>query len=317
MEANSAPKHQLKAISPKSLYNLAQDGKPLVIVDLRPRSEFLESFVRRSYNFDPLSKDTTQDDLLIEFIKKNDENATINEQKYKIARVRRVAFILETSDAAAPAVKEEVQNSGLFDSFDQKFIMTDGFQKFRAKYPFLTISVPQELQQKPFQEIQDQLLETQQADLLFANASFPLEIIEDSVYLGKFFHAENKRLIEALNIGLVIDFQKKEKGNAELTPIPDRKNHYRLEVDLDSFIDFDGIYDSIVVAAEGKRMLFMGDSLDLPAGFLVGYLMKRSKQSLNFASMVVFGAVGETQVDRLLYNQLMNYQPGKLTFVKI
>lgn len=314
-----AEKKSLRPINAKSLFNMTQDNKHLVIIDLRPKNQYLTRFIRKSYNLNPLTDKMTEAEKLLQYIAKIDELAKINEMKYNIKNSkRRIVFIVESSDPSHEEKRNSLANFGmLLSQFDEKYIMSDHFGKFVEKYPFLTFAVPEELKTKSFDEMQEHLMTAHQQELLFANASFPVEVIEDSVYIGKFFHAENKKLLETLKIGVTIDVKKEEKGTAKLEPIESSKDAYLVRIDLDAIIDFDGLVDEIIAVSGDKRILFVGETLEMPAGLVIAYIMKKTKQQVNFASMRVFSALGDTTVDRVLYNQLMNYEPGKITFIKV
>lgn len=312
--------NEIKTIRPlntKSLFNLLQDQLHLIILDFRKKGNFTQRFIRKSYNFDPITDDTTETLKLVNFIIKTDENAKINEEKYKLPKIRRIVFILEKEQTETQKIKEYLENTNLFDAFDQKLIFENQFLKFVEKYPFLTLEIPENYQKHPFEAIQKYLITEKSKELLYANASFPIEIIENSIFLGNNFHSTNKKLLQDLKIGVCIEIKKVNKGNALLAPIENEPNFYKMELDIDAIIDFDGILEQISQEIGEKTLLFTGENFEMPSGIVIAYLMKKTKQNLNFASLRVFSSIGQTQVDRLLYNQLINYEPGKITFVKV
>ena len=121
----SAAQNTLKPINSKTLYNLTQDEFHLVVFDLRERSEFMKAFVRKSYNLNPSDFDIGESLKVLEFIKRNDCNASLNEHKHKqTSHLRRAVFVLEATDKQClQRSLEFVSNNNIFDSFDRRYVL--------------------------------------------------------------------------------------------------------------------------------------------------------------------------------------------------
>lgn len=306
-----------KMINSRSLYNFLQDGQHLILLDFRPRNSFVKKFIRKSYNYDLLESEPKDAEALLTYFKQVSKNALINEEKYKLQKMRRIVFIIEEGKIDSEQAMQLIKNSNLFEEFDRKYVMKNHLDNFFAKYPFLSIEIPESQSHLSFSEIQTFLVDEKSSDLLYANASFPFEVIEDSVFLGKSFHGDNGKLLADLKIGFCVEVQKVEKGTGTLLPIENQPDKYLIQIDIDAIIDFDSISNEIDEKRKGKAVLFVGKDLDLPSGLAIAYIMKSSKVPINVASLKVFSCIGQTTVDRLLYNQIMHYEPGKLVFVKV
>ena len=306
-----------KLITATNLYNFTQDGMHLVLIDCRSRSQFISGFVRKSYNFNLSSEDLSDVHNVYNYIDRVEENAQTDEEKYKTKKVRRIVLITENEEGIDTGAKEFLDRTSLSDRFDKKFMINTKFEEFKKKYPFLMISVPADESEKSFEEMQKYIIDNKEMDLLYANSSFPLEVIENKIFLGKDFHNNSKKLKDDLGIKFSVTINLSEENHNQIVREENNSNFLKININKDKIIDFDQLIDEINVIANEEKILFHGSDYDLCSAFIIAWIMRTLGLGINVASMKVFLVIGNTEVDRLIYNQLIHYTPGKITFKTI
>ncbi len=152
-------KTKFKQIQSFRLYNLTQDFKHLVILDLRNRTEFLKGFIRHSYNFEIQNLKMEEISDLIQFIQKKDKIALNNEkkEKKKIQHVRRVVLILPSGSESLKYI-ETLKNLDIERYFNQ-LAFFNKMEEFIENYKFLVLGFSdkeiEKLKNEKIQNIQD------------------------------------------------------------------------------------------------------------------------------------------------------------------
>jgi hypothetical protein len=313
---NPHPQANLKSISPTALYNMTQDGLHLVILDFRRSQNYISSFIRRSYHLGPKDDSLKVMHELFNYIEKAAANIEASAKKYNTPKTKRLVAVVETSDCSLVEAETFLTSANLFEHFDRKYVLLDSFEKFQLKYRFLTLTLPEAALAFDGDQRHQYLVDNHQQELIYANSQFPLEIIEDKVFLGSNFNKNSSKQRSDLGIGYSVEVKKSSEAHNVVTLDIDKRDIV-VSFDLEKMIDFDTMISEVTTSAKDERILICGSDLDITAGFLIAMIMKSFKLEINAASLRVFSKMGNTTVDRTLYNHLIHYTPGKIQFKKI
>jgi hypothetical protein len=312
--ANSSA--DLKSITPTMLYNMTQDNLHLVILDFRALPKYLGAFIRRSYPLDAKEESLEVIHDLYTYVEKIASNSEEYAKKYNTPKTKRLVAIVESENATQNEIVEFLNRSNLLDQFDRKYALLDAFDSFRQKYPFLVLSLPESSCAFSPEDRHKYLMTNHANELVYANSQFPLEIVENKIFLGSNFNKNSQKQRNDLSIGYAVEIKK--STDAHNTVLADeQKRDLVVNFDLEKMIDFDSMIDEVNGKSSEQPILVCGTSLDLSAGFLIALLMKNLKLEINAASLRVFSKIGNTTVDRTLYNHLIHYTPNKIHFKKI
>lgn len=315
MNATTAP-NDFKAITPTMLYNMTQDSLHLVILDFRSLPSYLAYFLRRSYPLDPKNDSLEIIHDLFTYIEKVATNSEETAKKYNSPKTKRLVAIVDSASSNQQEVTEFLERSNLLEQFDRRYILLDGFDNFRQKYPFLVLSLPESACAFSSEERHKYLMTNHENELVYANSQFPLEIVENKIFLGSNFNKNSQKQRNDLSIGYSVEV-KKSTASHNTIETDEQKKELVVNFDLEKMIDFDSLIDEVNSKSNEQPILVCGTNLDLSAGFLIALLMKNLKLEINAASLRVFSKIGTTTVDRTLYNHLIHYTPNKIHFKKI
>ena len=305
-----------KAIIPTMLYNMMHDGLNLVILDFRTLPKYLVLFIRRSYPLDPKDDSLQTIHELFSYIEKVANNSEESAKKYNTAKTKRLVAIIDSDNSSQKEVSEFLERSNLMEQFDRKYILLDGFDAFKQKYPFLVLSLPESACAFSSEERHKYLVTNNANDLVYANSQFPLEILEGKLFLGSNFNKNSAKQRTDLGIGYSAEIRKSTISH-NTVQADEQKKDLVVTFDLEKMIDFDSLIDEVNAKANSQPVLICGTSLDISAGFMIALLMKNLSLEINAASLRVFSKIGNTTVDRTLYNHLIHYTPNKIHFKKI
>lgn len=314
---DSQSKTNLKQISPLAFYNLTQDNRHLVVIDTRPLSAYLSGFIRKSYWVDVQLEDKlSQVHQLFDYINKQDSNSIENEKKYKVAKLRRLVIIVDEQYSKLETIDAYLSQLDLYSSFNRHYVLLNNFENFANKYRFLVLGLNTESIEGPvdFENYQQQLLKTCPNEVLYANSSFPFELEADKMFMGTNFNKLNQRQMNDLGITKVV----------EIAIDPDRHNvidkqesEVHVYINRDKLIDFDNIFAVLDEFIGQDKVLFCANDYRLVSTFCIAYFMWSKKIPVNVASLKVFSIMGNTDADRIVYNQVMNFIPGAIKIINV
>ena len=314
---NSEKKPDLKPISPVSLYNFMQDNRHLVIIDTRPLSKYLSGFIRKSYWLDTQLKDKLAAiRALYEYINKQDHNSLENEKKYKLSKLRRLVVIVDEAYEQLSDVETCLSQLDIFANFNRHYVLFNKFDDFKNKYPFLALSLDTTNIDNAvdFDTYQKELLKQNPDGVLYANSSFPFELEANKILMGTNFNKNNKKQINDLEIKKTVEVVlDQEKHN--LVDVKD--NDAFVYINREKLIDFDGMFVRLEEFINNDKVLFCAQDYRLISTFCIAFMMWTKKIPVNVASLKVFNIMGNTDADRIVYNQVMNFIPGAIKIVNV
>ena len=306
-------KSKFKLLSRTTLYNLTQDYNHLVILDIRPKEDFLKSFIRQSYWLD--NENTNLENLkdFISFLEKKEKNFISSKKKNTKDKNNQRRLVIIKNNSQKQDLPELTKKLDIKNFFTQ-FSYFENLKEFEKQYPFLTLSpfkTPEDqknLKNTSFEIIQKKLLKEQQKKVLYANSSFPLCLKKDQIYIGNNFHGNSKILLEDLKIDFLISIKEddKKKNTFEIN-----ENFITIFICKLKIIDFDLILKNLEELVKSKIVMFIGRDSQLSACLVIAYFMKFMKIDVTFASVKVFHVLKNSLCDRIVYNQLMHYKPGE------
>jgi hypothetical protein len=305
---NPHPLDNLKSISPTTLYNMTQDGQHLEILDFR--SSYIKSFIRRSDRIDPKDNSDRAMCLLSNYIQKP-KSIEASANKDSTPKTKRLVAVVETSDCSLVEVENLLSSANLLEHFDRKYVLLNSFEKFQLKYPFLTLNLYLTNASLALYGGQRNLDLGNNYKQIYAHSQFPLEIIEDKVFLGSNFNKNSSKQRSDLGIGYSVEVKKSSEAHNVVTLDIDKRDIV-VNFDLEKMIDFDTMISEVTTSVKDERMLICGSDLGITAGFLIAIVMKTLKLEINAATLQVFSIMGNTTVDRTLYTHLIYYTPGKI-----
>lgn len=314
---NIQPNPDLKPLSPLGLYNFTQDNRHLVIIDTRPLSTYLSGFIRKSYWLDiQLQDKLTQLHSLFEYINKQDSNSIENEKKYKLQKLRRLVVIVDEQYTKLPDVDIYLSQLDIYSSFNRHYVLLNNFDTFRLKYSFLVLSLNIDSIEgtADFEVYQQELLKTHQNEVIYANSAFPFELDVDRLYMGTNFNKHNQRQMKDLSIDKTVEISLDEEKH-NLVDI--QQNEAHVYINRDKLIDFDNIFTILNDFIGSSKVLFCANDLRLVSTFCIAFMMWAKKLSVNMASLKVFNIMGNTDADRIVYNQVMNFVPGAIKIINV
>lgn len=312
------------------LYNILQDLRHCVLVDLRPATEFSESALRESMNY--IGEEASARTTLLELFKKLDLKAIENEKVYNTKRIRRVVVIPEDSsqekiDSAFETLLEFSKANSV--DVDKIYVLKQPFEEFKTKFPFLchprallqSVSGQQKTSGNSAQTAQQ--AEEDVKLYLYSISRFPTIIVDEEILLGSVYNFRNKRQLQHLDIQSVVvvsqfDVKKPEEAEQDTTfevSEEDGRKVMTLKFNPLSFIEFDTILPAIK-ELPGPRLLCCQENFKLSGPLAIAYQMLFTGQDVNKTSLQVFSKLGSTDADKLIYSQVMLYNTsGK--FIKI
>lgn len=297
------------------------------IVDFRTDEEFKQAFIRDSYNLFDQSKNCYLG--LVEFLKKSENKANEFEKKYGSKRIRRALLITATHsqeeyEKSFKLIVDVCEKNDI--ELDKVYILSDSIPTFKLNFGFLVINNEVRLSLKNPHDIEmaekDQFNDSLKT-LMYSYSRFPFVLLETQLLLGTTFNIHNKRQMEDLKVKSIVKFDmhkivKGEECEAATTietgPI-EGLDSLSIMLNAEKYIDFNGIVAAIRELPT-PRLLCCAQNMMVSANFAIAYLMELQKVDVNKASLMVFSKIGTTQVDKMIYSQLMMHQTNS-SFKKI
>eukprot|EP01017_Pseudomicrothorax_dubius_P010675 TRINITY_DN13842_c0_g1_i2.p1 TRINITY_DN13842_c0_g1~~TRINITY_DN13842_c0_g1_i2.p1 ORF type:complete len:189 (+),score=51.37 TRINITY_DN13842_c0_g1_i2:60-569(+) len=143
---------------------------------------------------------------------------------------------------------------------------------------------------------------------LYSFCKFPIEVLENELFVGDVFHANNRRQLKDLKIINIFDVS----GNCKVE-FPE-VNYHGVEIDQerDSLNEIDTLCAQIkaeVDAGNKPVLLYCKDGMKA-VGIAIAYLMFSRKMDVNRASLIIFSRVSNVEINKKLYTQILIYTPG-------
>lgn len=296
---------QLKQIRPRSVFNtLSREGHALL--DLRPIEAYNQHFIRQAYHLPPAPSSSELAEFFL-FVEKVKANIALPAQQLADLRTRLIVVVKEGDEKVAAEFVAKYQIEKLFNEIFL-YVDSEDLTNFRAKYPFLVLGLETKFADLAPAERTRKLFELDPEAVMFANASFPFEVIEDLLFLGTNIHKNSQKILQELKIDTVLEIVLSQDAT---NLIEETATGLTFTVDPSKLVDFDGLFEKMAWNGT-QRVLFTAFSSDVSKIFLLGFLMFFRKKSLNEASLTVFVNSNGTSVNKTLYNQLMNFTPGKI-----
>jgi rhodanese-related sulfurtransferase len=311
------------------VYNMLQDLRHVALIDLRPYAEFSEGYIRDSYNFNVTVKDSLIG--VIEYLNKCSKKAEENELKYESKKIRRVIVIppARNEEAYKTSFEAVLALAASYEiDLDKVYIMTDSIADFRMEFDFLCLNAEDKKQVQAANDMPNKseaLKQPAMKKLLFAHSRFPVMLLETQLFVGTGFNMNSDKQMRELKIKSAIHFDTYPVVKGEDCPEEttfQRKTMPELEVlsikvNVQKYIDFDSIVEQIR-ELPSPRLLCCSQNMKISSTFAIAYLMVVQKMDVNKASLIVFSKIGSTEADKLIFAQLMLYQPDdKKRFIKI
>jgi hypothetical protein len=296
-------------------------------VDLRSEDEFSSDFIRDSYCFDVSRKNSWLG--LIEHLKRSESKAFEFEKKYGSKRIRRICLIpkahsQEDYEQAFKLIVDVCESNDI--DLDKVYMLTDSIPTFKLKFGFLCINNevrkslknPKEIEMAEKDQFNDNLKQ-----LMYSFSRFPFILIETQLLLGTTFNMNNKGQMEDLGVKSIIKFDmykivKGEEVEANTTLERGQiegKEGLTIMLNAQKYIDFNGIVEAIRELPT-PRLLCCAQNMTISANFAIACFMEIQKIDVNKASLLVFSKLGTTEVEKMIYSQLMMHQTSS-NFKKI
>jgi len=332
--------YQFSQIPRETLYNLTQDLRHLVMIDVRPKEEYDKNHIRDSFL---LTDFENKKDLLKSF-EEVDRKYEIQEEKYSTKKIRRIVIIdfktnkFDENDPKHKLIIDAVKENR---DFDKVHYLQGGIEDFSAKYPFLCLDFKErdasaKTEIKPGMEIEPDTIddntnkeEAKQPEnsnlasfnqyerkLIYSFCRFPTEIVNDVIYLGSIHNSNNRKQLSDLKIKSIIDLTTYE-GDKKPKAFKETNFVYRnipLNGEIIPLLDFDEIcqwIDALRKTEKTPLLIYDDDGDTYAPGLAIAYLMWSKKLKVDMASMIVFQKKGTVNINKLLYSLLQVYSPGQ------
>jgi hypothetical protein len=169
---------KIMQVTKETVFNLLQDMRHLLVLDVRDPEEYKLNRIRDSFNF-PL--EAAQDNIsdFLSFCKKS-QDVMLDKRD----DLRRLLIITQEGSGNIDEIRPILSDT---QAFQKTMQMKDSFSDFEQKYPFLCIND-----------------DSSDNDVKRAQARYPSEIIPDKLFLGNFINSLNETHFKNLNIKKVI-----------------------------------------------------------------------------------------------------------------
>ncbi|KAL4492952.1 hypothetical protein ABPG72_020731 [Tetrahymena utriculariae] len=309
---------QVKAIQNITLYNLIQDLRHIILIQLSKNEK--NDHLRQAIRFDI---ETLKPAEIFELIKEMDQKATQNEEKYKLQKIRRICFVdydpLDEKDKKLEKYLQLFSNEKSLAEY-KLYCLKEGLNSFSKKYPFLMLNNEdfENIDQMKKEEHKDSrdILNDKQKKVLYSYSQFPFEIVEEVLYLGNIYHSNSQMYLNDLNIKTMIDFITYNNEDAKKIPSFKTEKYEYKNIPLDAkqsiTLDFDEInkyIDQQISENKGRILLYCSNGQSISPAFAISYLMYKQKMSIQLASMKVFALIGKVNISQWIYTQLLVYKP--------
>ncbi|EAS04458.2 dual specificity phosphatase domain protein (macronuclear) [Tetrahymena thermophila SB210] len=309
---------QVKAIQNQTLYNLIQDLRHIVLIQLSKNEK--NDHLRQAVRFD---FETSKPAEILELIHDMDQKAIQNEQKYKLQKIRRICFIdydpLEEKDKKLEKYLQLFSNEKTLAEY-KFYCLKEGLNSFSKKYPFLMLNNDdfENIEEKKKEAPKDSrdILNDKQKKVLYSYSQFPFEIVEDVLFLGNVYHSNSQMYLNDLSIKIMIDFiTYSEEDTQKIPSFKTEKFEYKnipLDAKQSVTLDFDEINKYIeqqISENKGRVLLYCSNGQSISPAFAISYLMYKQKMNIQLASMKVFALIGKVNIAQWIYTQLLVYKP--------
>ena len=298
-----------------NLFNFTQDDRHLVVIDTRSFDVYMSGFLRKSYWLDTTADDKlAQVQTLFEFIKEKQNMSAEFEKIYKAPKTRRLVVIVDSTYSSLDKVQKYLTDMMIKPFFNKFYVLVDQMAEFATKYKMLILSSSgnKEDHKNDFSKLQANLLENKKNEVLYANSSFPIELEENTFFLGNNFHRNSKRLMEDMGIKYSIEFRYDDDNHNK---IDQADGNMVISINRNKLIDFDGIFEKVKECIREESVIFCSNDMKIVSAFAVAYFVWNKKINVNVASIKVFGVLGRTDVDKLIYNQVIASAIPDLTII--
>lgn len=296
-------------------------------MDFREESDFNECFIRDSFNFIMSKKNSWLG--LVEYLKNCSKKATDNEQKYGSKPIRRILVVpskhsQEDYNSMFKQVIEICDTNNI--DLDKVYILTETIATFQLKFGFLCIDdqIKNGIKKQSGGTMGDkEEFSDEVRSLLYSYSRFPFILLETQLLLGSTYNLANKKQMNDLGVKSIVRFDMfkivkdehcEEYTTMEKGPIEGLEG-LTIKINAQNYIDFNGIV-SAIRELPSPRMLCCAQNMGISANFAIAYLMEVLNQGSNKGSLIVFSKIGTTEVDKMIYAQLMMHQTST-TFKKI
>lgn len=204
---------KIMQVTRETVFNLLQDMRHLLILDIRPKEDFEKLRIRGSYSF-------TLEDIdakIPEFMKfcKQSQDKLLDQTD----KLRRLLIVTQDEGENVDSIRPLLQDAKAFNKVMQ---LKNGFGDFQDKYSFLCISE-----------------DSDPDDIKRAEARFPSEIIPNKLFLGNFINSLNETHFKCLNIRKIIGMTPTKADKMDESEQIDTYVHLEMNELLKPDLDFE------------------------------------------------------------------------------
>ena len=292
-----------------------QDLRHLALVDFRSSDDFDSCFIRDSYSFAAQNQDSWLG--LVEYLKRKHAAALESEKKFELKKIRRIAFVPQ-SHATEEIQKDfemlvQVCESSEVD-LDKVYYLKESVGVFSMKFGFLCLN-RQVTEQVRQEKDGNNLDKTATKRLMYSHSRFPTVLIETQLLLGTTFNMNSSQQLADLGVRSIVRFDIIHCAKGEESEEPTKLerttwgelDYLRVTVNTQKFIEFDHIIEQ-VRELPTPRLLCCQNSMKIAANFAIAYLMNVQKLDSNKATLEVCSRIGMTDLDKMIYSQVMMYK---------
>ncbi|CAI2375553.1 unnamed protein product [Moneuplotes crassus] len=268
-------------ITRETAFNLLQDMRHLLILDVRPAEEFEKNHLRDSFNFTLEDIETKLPEFLKYCKTSQDRLRDTTDTHRRLIIVTSVAD--EDVEGIKPLLKEVL-------AFHKIMKLKNGFADFHEKYPFLCLNS-----------------ESTEEEVKKAESRYPSEIIPNKLFLGNFINSLNEEHFKNLNITKLIGMTPNEAENMEESKCISKYIHLKMDELVKPDLDFEELQTLVTTTiddGEGAVLIYCLQG-NLSAAVCIHMLMQEKKWGRELAAAAIMNKRPEVKnIPTWLFQQI-------------
>jgi rhodanese-related sulfurtransferase len=265
----------------ETVFNLLQDMRHLLVLDIRPKEDFAKSRIRGSFSFTLEDVESKIPDFM-KFWKRSQDKLLD-----KTDKLRRLLIITQDAGEDIDSIKPLLQDA---EAFNKVMQLKNGFGDFHDKYSFLCVSD-----------------ESDSDDVKRAEARYPSEIIPNKLFLGNFINSLNENHFKWLNIRKLIGMTPTKAEKMDESEQIDTYVHLEMNELHKPDLDFESLQSLLVTTmseGDGAVLIYCLQG-NLSAAVWIHMLMQEKKWPREFAAAAVMSKRPEIKnIPNWLFGQI-------------